>query len=847
MADLTYSVAIDTASAQKNLNALEKNIDQLNNRFTSLRGVIAGVGFGALVGTAIQYADAIQDLSNATGIATANLMGFTKAVQANGGNTESATAGILKLVNAIGTAADGSASAQSAFAQVGVSLNDLATLSEQDILAKTVQGLNKITDTSTRAKIQTELFGKSLRGVDMPGVAAGYDKATRASEKYADSIQQAAQLQDKLDAAVGRLKLSLLQTLEPFMKFINEMSDQQVNKMIDSIVQLAVAIAALAVAAKSIEWLAKGLLFLQASSAAVALGGISLAKTFSAVGTRVRGFNNAIAAGVPVVEALGKTISIHAGKTLPNLAKGLFMVGKGLLGWVGAIWLANDALAAFSGKGFIEWLDTALNKIPGVTAAMASLRDMMGMQSKEAAEADKRLQEAMKDTTHAKRSEEIAKQAIVTRKIKSDIDQQTQSVIKLGDAYRLQNAQALKNLATETELLGKSDYAIAMAQAEIAITEKNKDAVDKLTQAKVNYLNTAEKIQPEIIAAYDKEIRKIKESLAADIERVKVATDGYQMRLQSIEQFNARLEEMAQAEAYATRQGEALTEVYMGLVKPLELATANIKHRNELEKLSRGMGEYQIETLNQLLDLEERQLAAIKEIKDNTLLTADAQGVLTQRVKEAYTAQSTMLKAQREDQYAYSRQFSTGWGKAFMEYTNNATNAARMAGDQFRAFTNFVDSAIDQMVDNGKISFKGLVDSLIKELLKSELKNAIGQVAGAIGGMGSGGGGGGGGGGGIGLGDIWNFGKSLLGFADGGQPPVGKASIVGERGPELFIPKTAGTIVPNGGGAGGNTVINNYNISAVDAKSVAQLFAENRRALLGTVRAAEKELPYRGR
>jgi phage-related minor tail protein len=151
------------------------------------------------------------------------------------------------------------------------------------------------------------------------------------------------------------------------------------------------------------------------------------------------------------------------------------------------------------------------------------------------------------------------------------------------------------------------------------------------------------------------------------------------------------------------------------------------------------------------------------------------------------------------------------------------------------------------MVDNGKISFKGLVDSLIKELLKAELKNAIGQVAGAIGGMGSGGGGGGGGGGGIGLGDIWNFGKSLLGFADGGQPPVGKASIVGERGPELFIPKTAGTIVPNGGGAGGNTVINNYNISAVDAKSVAQLFAENRRALLGTVRAAEKELPYRGR
>jgi len=34
-------------------------------------------------------------------------------------------------------------------------------------------------------------------------------------------------------------------------------------------------------------------------------------------------------------------------------------------------------------------------------------------------------------------------------------------------------------------------------------------------------------------------------------------------------------------------------------------------------------------------------------------------------------------------------------------------------------------------------------------------------------------------------------------FADGGDPPVGKVSIVGERGPELFVPKAAGTILPN--------------------------------------------------
>lgn len=38
---------------------------------------------------------------------------------------------------------------------------------------------------------------------------------------------------------------------------------------------------------------------------------------------------------------------------------------------------------------------------------------------------------------------------------------------------------------------------------------------------------------------------------------------------------------------------------------------------------------------------------------------------------------------------------------------------------------------------------------------------------------------------------------SMFGFADGGSPPVGVPSIVGERGPEVFVPHGAGTIIPN--------------------------------------------------
>jgi len=65
------------------------------------------------------------------------------------------------------------------------------------------------------------------------------------------------------------------------------------------------------------------------------------------------------------------------------------------------------------------------------------------------------------------------------------------------------------------------------------------------------------------------------------------------------------------------------------------------------------------------------------------------------------------------------------------------------------------------------------------------------------------------------LGSAGTKGGGLLGaiglFANGGRPPVGKPSIVGEKGPELFVPKTSGTVIPNdklGGGGSTNISVN---------------------------------------
>ena len=74
--------------------------------------------------------------------------------------------------------------------------------------------------------------------------------------------------------------------------------------------------------------------------------------------------------------------------------------------------------------------------------------------------------------------------------------------------------------------------------------------------------------------------------------------------------------------------------------------------------------------------------------------------------------------------------------------------------------------------------------------------------------------------GGLGATQVTGF-KDILGsmmggaFADGGRPPVGKMSLVGERGPELFVPGSSGTIIPNHE-LGGGAVIPDVRISGND-------------------------------
>jgi len=95
---------------------------------------------------------------------------------------------------------------------------------------------------------------------------------------------------------------------------------------------------------------------------------------------------------------------------------------------------------------------------------------------------------------------------------------------------------------------------------------------------------------------------------------------------------------------------------------------------------------------------------------------------------------------------------------------------------------------------------------------------------------------------------------ALFGLASGGPAKAGQPYIVGEEGPELFVPKNSGTVIPNhalggmsggpGMGMGGQQVT--YNINAVDTQSFQQALARDPEFLFNVTQKGARSLPSRG-
>lgn len=226
-----------------------------------------------------------------------------------------------------------------------------------------------------------------------------------------------------------------------------------------------------------------------------------------------------------------------------------------------------------------------------------------------------------------------------------------------------------------------------------------------------------------------------------------------------------------------------------------------------------------------------------------------------QKVYELTGTYVQLTAIQVQESQAAQQTFSNGWDKAFNQYVESGQNAAQQGQQSFNAVTSAMDSALTQFVEKGKINFKSLATTILEQLVLIQAKAAMTQMfsgaSGLLGGLF------GGGGNGIFTGGASTpggaYGASYQAFAGGGDLTPGMPTIVGENGPELVVPQTGGTVIPNNkladvmGGSGGPAVHYNgpyiANMSAIDTQSATQFLAANQNAVWGAYQNAQRSLP----
>ena len=159
-----------------------------------------------------------------------------------------------------------------------------------------------------------------------------------------------------------------------------------------------------------------------------------------------------------------------------------------------------------------------------------------------------------------------------------------------------------------------------------------------------------------------------------------------------------------------------------------------------------------------------------------------------------------------------------------------------------------MSQALENFVRTGKLSFKSLAQSIIQDLIAIQLKAQATQLFGIAGGFLRGlisPGASTGTATGSDLSLFYTGSAALGGNVSGGSP-----YLVGEEGPELFVPRSAGTIVPHGqlaGAMSGPQVVYNgpyiANMQAMDTQSAAQFLAKNKQAVYAANQSAARSVP----
>ena len=240
-----------------------------------------------------------------------------------------------------------------------------------------------------------------------------------------------------------------------------------------------------------------------------------------------------------------------------------------------------------------------------------------------------------------------------------------------------------------------------------------------------------------------------------------------------------------------------------------------------LEMQRKDIKEYNYQYLRSFISLTAQQAEEQEKLRQAELLPADREAA-QERLNQIYERRLNLIKQIRDAEEKANQDigvfegFKKAAGDFFKEFPKDMETGAMMFG----SLMGNMSRALDDFVRTGKLNFKEFARSIILDMIAIQLKASAMKLLASV------------------------FGFNLPTRAMGGTVTGNSAYLVGERGPELFVPRMSGTIIPNHNlqSAGASTNITNYNIQAIDVKSFEQRLLGSSKAIWAANQYAQKGL-----
>jgi phage-related minor tail protein len=305
----------------------------------------------------------------------------------------------------------------------------------------------------------------------------------------------------------------------------------------------------------------------------------------------------------------------------------------------------------------------------------------------------------------------------------------------------------------------------------------------------------------------------INEIQKLELDSAKKITDAYAEMRQKNQQEDGR----------ATAQN---LEIYKSKVLIIEAELAEKKRQINAKRMIAQYNDEQAaeQEFNMAWAIEQNRRASLVVSSQNQTRDMEYQREsLELKYKMIYATEKEQRLAQISLEYARKRKDVEGQDpfvlkelerqEAIAKMFVTMTESAKRTQQVFDTVFGNLSSAIDNFVKTGKLSMKDLARSIIQDLIAIQMKAAAMRFLNfAFGAVTSG----------SGSNDGW-FKNVYMAQprATGGPVNAGSPYMVGERGPELFVPSGSGTIIPNNqvNNMGSTTNVTNYNINAIDVKS----------------------------